>query len=60
MNYDGYFAPSEELYPTVESGGYLAGEGQVTVLLEGVESGIIPWKLEVSDTNNGYRRDAMM
>ena len=60
MNYDGYFAPSEELYPTGESGGYLAGEGQVTVLLEGVESGIIPWKLEVSDTNNGYRRDAMM
>lgn len=60
LNYDGFFAPSEELYPTGEIGGYVEGDGQVTVSFEGVESGIIPWKLEVSDANNGYRRDAMM
>ena len=60
LNYDGYFAPSEELYPTGETGGYVEGDGQVTVSFEGVESGIIPWKLEVTDANNGYRRDAMM
>ncbi len=60
LNYDGFFAPSEELYPTGETGGYVEGDGQVTVSFEGVESGVIPWKLEVSDVNNGYRRDAMM
>ena len=59
LNYDGVFVPSEEMYPTGEVGGYISGDGQVTVQLEGVESGIIPWKLEVSDTNNEYRRDAM-
>ncbi len=60
LNYDGVFVPSEELYPTGETGGYFSSDGQITVLFEGMESGIIPWKLEVSDTNNGYRRDAMM
>ncbi len=60
LNYDGFFAPSEELHPTGETGGYVEGDGQVTVSFEGVESGVIPWKLEVTDANNGYRRDAMM
>ena len=59
LNYDGVYAPSEEMQPTGENGGYTSTDGQITLKLEGTESGIIPWKLEVSDTENHYRRDSM-
>ena len=58
LNYDGVYAPSEEMQPTGENG-YTSTDGQVTLKLSGTESGIIPWKLEVSDAENQYRRDSM-
>ncbi len=59
LNYDGVYVPSEEMEPTGENGGYISADGQITVRLEGAESGIVPWKLEVSDAENRYRRDSM-
>ena len=59
LNYDGVYAPSEKMEPTGENGGYTSTDGQITLKLSGTESGIIPWKLEVSDVENEFRRDSM-
>lgn len=56
-NFDGVFSAAEEVdaYTNEYDGGY----GQIDLLIDGVLSGIVPWKLEVTDAGNGYRRDAI-
>lgn len=56
-NFDGVFSAMEEVdtYTNEYDGGY----GQIDLLIDGVLSGIVPWKLEVTDAGNGYRRDAV-
>ncbi|MDE7232869.1 MAG: DUF5057 domain-containing protein, partial [Lachnospiraceae bacterium] len=57
LNYDGVFAPEEEFtgyqYEDTEGG------GKVSVDFNEINFGIVPWKLEVTDTDNQYRRAAM-
>lgn len=57
LNYDGVFAPEEEYsgYEYEESGGI----GRVSVDFNEINFGIVPWKLEVTDTDNRYRRAQM-
>ncbi len=54
LNYDGVFAPEEEYtgYEYTETDGI----GSVSVDFNEVNFGIVPWKLEVTDTDNRYRR----
>ena len=56
-NYDGVFSVMEEVdtYTNEYNGGY----GQIDLLLNGVLSGIVPWKLEVTDAGNSSRRAAI-
>ncbi|MCM1121042.1 MAG: DUF5057 domain-containing protein [Eubacterium sp.] len=53
MNYDGIFGAEEELTEYVNDGSV------IDVSLSGMGPGIVPWKLEVSDTGNGYRRHSV-
>lgn len=53
-NQDGRFAPEEEIYD-----GFSADNGEFTIEFETPQKGILPWKLEVSDSGNSYRRDAL-
>lgn len=53
MNQDGRFATEEEV------DNFSADNGELIVEIETPEKGIIPWKLEVSDAGNGYRRDEL-
>ncbi len=57
LNYDGVFAPEEEY------GGYqyeeIEGGGRISVDFNEISFGIVPWKLEVTDTDNRYRRASM-
>lgn len=53
-NQDGRFAPEEEIYD-----GFTADNGEFTIEFETPQKGILPWKLEVSDSGNSYRRDAL-
>ncbi len=53
-NQDGRFAPDEEIYD-----GFSTDNGEFTIEFETPLSGILPWKLEVSDAGNSYRRDAL-
>lgn len=57
LNYDGIFAPEEELfaYQHEETG----DGGKISVDFNEVNFGIVPWKLEVTDADNRYRRDAI-
>ena len=53
MNYDGIFGVDEELTEYVNEGNL------IDVAISGMGPGIIPWKLEVTDTGNGYRRHSV-
>ncbi|MDE5931014.1 MAG: DUF5057 domain-containing protein, partial [Lachnospiraceae bacterium] len=53
-NQDGRFAPEEEIYD-----GFTTDNGEFTIEFETPQKGILPWKLEVSDSGNSYRRDAL-
>lgn len=53
-NQDGRFAPDEEIYD-----GFSTDNGEFTIEFETPQKGILPWKLEVSDSGNSYRRDAL-
>ncbi len=55
QNQDGRFAPDEEVYS-----GFSTDNGEFTIEFESPQKGILPWKLEVSDAGNSYRRDALM
>ncbi|MDE5940180.1 MAG: DUF5057 domain-containing protein [Lachnospiraceae bacterium] len=54
LNYDGIFAPEEEFagYQYEETD----GGGKISVDFNEISFGIVPWKLEVADTDNRYRR----
>lgn len=56
LNYDGIFAPEEKI------AGYqheqTADGGTISVDFNEINSGIVPWKLEVADHGNHYRRAA--
>ena len=56
LNYDGVFAPEEEFagYQFEESDGI----GRISVDFNEINFGMVPWKLEVRDTDNEYRRAA--
>ncbi len=54
QNQDGRFAPDEEIYS-----GFSADSGQFTIEFDTPQKGVLPWKLEVSDSGNSYRRDAL-
>lgn len=54
LNYDGVFAPEEE-YSGYQFEGSGDG-GRVSVDFNEINFGIVPWKLEVTDTDNKYRR----
>lgn len=54
QNQDGRFAPDEEVYS-----GFSTDNGEFTIEFESPQKGILPWKLEVSDAGNSYRRDAL-
>lgn len=53
-NQDGRFASEEEIYD-----GFSTDNGEFTIEFETPQKGILPWKLEVSDSGNSYRRDAL-
>ncbi len=57
LNYDGYFAPEEEIdtyqHEQSENG------GKISVDFNEINFGIVPWKLEVTDAENRYRRGAV-
>lgn len=53
-NQDGRFAPEEEIYD-----GFSTDNGEFTIEFETPQKGILPWKLEVTDSGNSYRRDAL-
>lgn len=50
-NYDGVFGPEEELDEYADDG------QEITFDIRGMNSGILPWKLEIRDTDNPLRRD---
>ncbi len=54
LNYDGIYAPEEEFlgYQLEESG----DSGRISVDFNEINFGIVPWKLEVRDADNEYRR----
>lgn len=53
LNNDGKFTTAEEL----GLDGYSNDNGSITIDFNQTNKGIIPWKLEVADTENAYRRD---
>ena len=53
LNNDGRFTNAEEL----GLDGYSNDNGSITIDFNQTNKGIIPWKLEVADTENAYRRD---
>ncbi|MCH5258939.1 MAG: DUF5057 domain-containing protein, partial [Lachnospiraceae bacterium] len=52
-NYDGIFTSEEEVTEYVNNGGVL------DVTVNGLDAGILPWKLEVTDAGNVNRRDSV-
>ncbi|MDE7430031.1 MAG: DUF5057 domain-containing protein, partial [Lachnospiraceae bacterium] len=56
LNYDGVYAPEEEIfeYQYEET----SGGGKVSIDFNEISFGIVPWKLEVTDADNRYRRAA--
>ena len=54
QNQDGRFAQDEAVYS-----GFSAEGGQFIIDFDTPQKGILPWKLEVSDSGNTYRRDAL-
>lgn len=56
MNQDGRFDALEE----VTGAGLSISNGLLAVEFTAPERGIIPWKLEISDAGNGYRRDSLL
>jgi hypothetical protein len=57
MNLDGVYTDAEELQEYTVA--YDGANGQITVQFEGILSGLIPWKLEISDAGNRYRRSSI-
>ncbi len=53
-NHDGSFVPAEEVTE------YLNADNMLDVKIDGMGPGILPWKLEVSDSGNGYRRSSVL
>lgn len=57
MNYDGVFTREEEIS---EYGEEASENGSViTVDFKGISFGAVPWKVEIADAGNEYRRDAI-
>lgn len=56
LNYDGIFAPEEEIAEYQHE--QTADGGTISVDFNEINSGIVPWKLEVADHGNQYRRAA--
>lgn len=54
FNYDGVFAPEEET--TAFQHAPENGKGTVSVDFQEVSFGVVPWKFELRDVNNPYRR----
>ena len=52
-NFDGMFTV-EELVTE-----YAGGNGMIDVVADGMDAGILPWKLEVADAGNTNRRDSV-
>lgn len=52
-DYDGVFESGEEVTE------YVNEDGVIDVTLTNMGSGILPWKLEVTDSGNEYRRDSV-
>lgn len=57
MNYDGIFSEEEELGE--EFGAYVNEGNVIDVTINGMGPGVIPWKLEVADSGNSYRRSSV-
>lgn len=58
LNYDGVYAPEEECFtylPEEEN----EGGGKISVDFNEINFGIVPWKLEVTDRDNRFRRASM-
>lgn len=53
LNYDGIFGAEEELSE------YSNESDVIDVAISGMGPGILPWKLEVTDRGNSYRRDSV-
>ena len=53
LNYDGMFEPTEEL------GEYINEGNAIDIVISGMGPGILPWKLEIADEGNQYRRDSV-
>lgn len=53
LNYDGVFGAEEELSE------YSNEAAVIDVAINGMGPGILPWKLEVTDHGNSYRRDSI-
>ena len=57
LNYDGVFTLDEEI---TEYGEEVSERGSViSVEFKGITFGAVPWKLEITDSGNPYRRDAI-
>ena len=56
-NYDGVFSADEEYTGYLEEG--IDGGTRISVDFDEVSFGLVPWKLEVADSGNGYRRDSL-
>ncbi len=52
-NYDGMFDSEEELW------GYTDNGNEIVVAFDGMGPGILPWKLEIRDAGNRFRRDSV-
>ena len=52
-NYDGYFADAEKVNE------YTGEVNVLDVRIAGMGHGILPWKVEVSDVSNSFRRDSV-
>ena len=50
FNHDGYFTPAEQVTE------YINQDNMLDVEIDGMGPGILPWKIEVSDVGNEYRR----
>lgn len=56
-NLDGVFSEAEEIDGYTNE--YADGYGKIDIVFNGGLSGIVPWKLEITDEGNSYRRDAV-
>lgn len=57
LNYDGVFAPEEEFHNYLFEDA--ADGGKISVDFNEVNFGVVPWKLELTDSDNRFRRGSM-